>query len=784
MVMARFCARVRKRPDLPSPSIKDVYRNPTLRSLATALGGPGPVATPPASAVEAAPVEPVIDVDPAPADVPRTGTAAYVLCGALQLLFFLGYCFTALATTTSFDWISAGTGFLDVYRRSVVAGGVSFVALCLLPIVAKWVLVGRWRPGEIRIWSLGYVRFWLVKILVRANPLVLFVGSPLYVLYLRALGARVGRGVAVFSRSVPVCTDLLTIGDGAVVSQEALFSCYRARAGRIETGRVTVGRDAFVAEATVIDIDTVLGDGAQLGRSSSLHAGQVVPDGERWHGSPARPTHVDYRAVGPARCGTLRRIGYSVAQLLTLLLLWLPLGFGGVALLIVEVPRLNVLLGADPPALTTSAFYRDALIGGSVLFWGVVVGGLLVVMTVPRVLALALPPDRTHRLYGVRWSLHRTIVRLTNVRFFTRIFGDSSYIVGYLRRLGYDLGRVVQSGSNFGTEVRHEIPNLCSVGSGTMVADGLFMLNSSVSSTSFRVSRVSIGARNFLGNRIAYPAQGRTGENCLLATKVMVPVDGPVREGVGLLGSPWFEIPRSVERDLRFDGLKSAGELNRRLRAKNLHNIATMGLFLLTRWLYVIGLVLSAGVALDLYDRWGTWSVALDVAFTPLFTVAYFVLVERAVTRRHPLRPLYCSIYEHDFWQRERYWKVPAEVYLQVFNGTPFKNIVMRVLGARVGRRVFDDGCYLTERSLCTIGDDCTLNVGSVVQCHSQEDGTFKSDRTTIDAGVTVGVGAFVHYGVTMGDGAELAADSFLMKGEAVPAHARWGGNPAVAAGS
>jgi hypothetical protein len=35
-----------------------------------------------------------------------------------------------------------------------------------------------------------------------------------------------------------------------------------------------------------------------------------------------------------------------------------------------------------------------------------------------------------------------------------------------------------------------------------------------------------------------------------------------------------------------------------------------------------------------------------------------------------------------------------------------------------------------------------------------------------------------------MGDGAELAADSFLMKGEAVPAHARWGGNPAVAAGS
>ena len=37
MLMARFCARVRKRDDLPSVSIKDVYGNPTVRCLATAL---------------------------------------------------------------------------------------------------------------------------------------------------------------------------------------------------------------------------------------------------------------------------------------------------------------------------------------------------------------------------------------------------------------------------------------------------------------------------------------------------------------------------------------------------------------------------------------------------------------------------------------------------------------------------------------------------------------------------------------------------------------------------
>ena len=85
--------------------------------------------------------------------------------------------------------------------------------------MAKWVLVGRWRPRQIRVWSLAYLRFWVVKILIRSSPLALFVGSPLYVFYLRALGAKVGRDVAIFSRTVPVCTDLLTIGAGTVDPQ-------------------------------------------------------------------------------------------------------------------------------------------------------------------------------------------------------------------------------------------------------------------------------------------------------------------------------------------------------------------------------------------------------------------------------------------------------------------------------------------------------------------------------------------------------------------------------------
>ena len=163
-----------------------------------------------------------------------------------------------------------------------------------------------------------------------------------------------------------------------------------------------------------------------------------------------------------------------------------------------------------------------------------------------------------------------------------------------------------------------------------------------------------------------------------------------------------------------------------------------------------------------------------------LLRVFYFVLVERAYTLLRPLRRLNCSIYDPAFWSHERYWKlVVTNTVLMPFDGTPLKSLVWRLLGVRIGRRVFDDGCAITERTMVTIGDDCTLNMQCIIQSHSQEDGGFKSDRITIGAGCTLGVGSWIHYGAKMGDGAQLAAHSFLMKGEEVPPRTRWGENPA-----
>src|SRR5204863_2297657 len=230
----------------------------------------------------------------------------------------------------------------------------------------------------------------------------------------------------------------------------------------------------------------------------------------------------------------------------------------------------------------------------------------------------------------------------------------------------------------------------------------------------------------------------------------------------------------------RYDHLRTGEALRRGLAAKNRFNRRTIGIFLFTRWLGVFLVVLIDLAALKLfYDVFAHAVMALLFALSAVVAAVYYALVERCLEALGPPPPPICSIYDPGFWWVERVWKLHPINFLHIFDGTPFKNVLWRLIGVRFGSRVFDDGVYISEPTLTAVGDECVLNHRSIIQCDSQEDGTYKSGRSTVGAGCTLGVGAFVHYGVTMGDGSTLAPDSFLMKGEEVPPHARWGGNPA-----
>jgi hypothetical protein len=60
------------------------------------------------------------------------GGRAHAVCGTLQLLVFLAYAALAgVVFSAGYEWVSAGSGRLDPYLRSVALGAATFAGVCL-----------------------------------------------------------------------------------------------------------------------------------------------------------------------------------------------------------------------------------------------------------------------------------------------------------------------------------------------------------------------------------------------------------------------------------------------------------------------------------------------------------------------------------------------------------------------------------------------------------------------------------------------------------------------------
>jgi non-ribosomal peptide synthetase-like protein len=768
LLMARFCSDVRQTSGFADISMRDVYMHRTVEDLAAKLDADG--------VVVAAPV--------VREEIRVATNFEYYGCGALQALFYAAYGLLALyalkiGIAWTFDAVEH-TGAL--YLRLVAFFAASFVGFTALPIAAKWLVVGRFKAESFPVWSLRYFRFWMVKALIRSAPAAALAGTPLHNLYLRLLGAKIGKGAVILSNAIPVTADLFSVGENTVLSKDSVVVGYRAEANMIHIGEIRVGANAFVGEASVLDIDIAMGDGSELGHASSLQRGQRVPAGKRYHGSPAVETEAEYLKIEKRHCSELRRWTYTALQIVPALLIAPAL----VAVLFKFGPLLWQM--AFGPAGATSFVPSLATVGvlAAFSFALMLIGigvGLATVIVVPRLLNRFLKVGETYVLFGVHYYVFRLVAGMSNVRLFNLIFGDSSAIVHYLRWIGWELNEVEQTGSNFGTNQKHDNPFLCEIGNGTMVSDGLSMMNASVGASSFRLAHTKIGDRNYLGNNIHYPSDGRTGANVLLGTKVMIPVEGPVREDVGLLGSPCFEIPRAVSRDVELSASIDEATQAARIRAKNWHNIVTVVAWLSSAWLFFLTISITGYATIAAFPAYGVEALAaFAIVMLPL-GVLFFAFTERASLGFKPLQPRTVPVLDPYFWSHERHWKFCESPLQRMFKGTPFKNVISRLLGVKVGRKVFDDGAQFLEKTLITVGDHANLNHAVTIQGHSLEEGVFKSDHIAIGSGASLGTAAFIHYGVKMGENVALAPDSFLMKGEEPAPGSIWQGNPAKAVG-
>ena len=164
-----------------------------------------------------------------------------------------------------------------------------FVVLGLVAL-AKWTIMGRFRPFERPLWNAFIWRLELANSLYEflATPLALdaLLGTPFLPWYLRLLGARIGRRAYLHTTGF-LEFDLTEIGDGAELNKDCVMQTHLFEDRVLKASKVRIGAGCTVGTASVVLYDSEMRDGARLDALSLLLKGEVLPAESAWAGLPA-----------------------------------------------------------------------------------------------------------------------------------------------------------------------------------------------------------------------------------------------------------------------------------------------------------------------------------------------------------------------------------------------------------------------------------------------------------------------------------------------------------------
>jgi non-ribosomal peptide synthetase-like protein len=169
---------------------------------------------------------------------------------------------------------------------ALFAAGLCAVAVT---VAAKWLLIGRYRPGDHPLWSSFVWRDEVINTCQEqlAGPWLLHhaLATPLMPAYLRAMGATVGKDVWFESLNVTEF-DVVTLGEGSAINRHACLQTHLFHDRLMRIGPTTVGDGATLGPSTAVLPNTTIGAGASVGGRSVVMRGEDLPARTRWHGAP------------------------------------------------------------------------------------------------------------------------------------------------------------------------------------------------------------------------------------------------------------------------------------------------------------------------------------------------------------------------------------------------------------------------------------------------------------------------------------------------------------------
>ncbi len=693
------------------------------------------------------------------------------------------FAFTTLLQTGSFFlfMLVGSTGLLSpfvlervypeitIYKLIVLSSLFTistFPALIIVSILLKWIIIGRFKEGSHPLWGAYYFRFWLVKKFVDLTPLGLLSGTPFLNVYFRLMGAKIGKGVYLGTDRIRIF-DLCSIGDGSSMAREAHLTGYTVENGQLIIGPVSVGKNCFLGTRSVLSEHTVMEDNSTLGELSFLPKGNKIPNGENWEGSPAKKVQsskMDKLVTGDKKKGMPYGI-YLFTQFIALLfLLIFPLILMiPFALTFYEIDLRYGFYWAISSTIPCAAIY-------------IVLFCLLVAGTKWAIIGKTKEEDFSiYSLRYIRKWMVDTIMQFTLLAF--RSIYATIYLPSWLRLMGAKVGWRAEVST-----VNQISTDLLNIGAGSFLADSVSIGSPVVRDGVMFLRKTSIGSKTFIGNGAVLACGDEVGNDCLIGVLSVPPKDIAEDKinGTSWLGSPPMYLPnRQVSQEFP-NKLTYNPSPDLIIKRGIIEFFKITVPFAITVCLIALFYKLIYDVLLiESFMRVVLLAPFLLFAlmFTTLFITAGFkwIIIGKFKPSNTPLWSAY--VWKNEFINS----LCESMVYpfmVNMFLGTPYASWFFKLMGCKIGKRVFMETTEITEFDLVHIGDDVNLNNLCTIQTHLFEDRVMKMSHLYVENKCSVGSMSVLLYDSVMEEGAIIDALSLVMKGETIPAKTKWEGSP------
>ncbi len=765
LLAARLVSRLREDARFANATVHDIYCERRIGAIAATLGNKQLTAA------------------AATSDIATTPRRRRILCSLAQAATLPPLVCLKMAQWLSpfftYHYFTGDEG--DSMPRAIIAALLVYLianfASFLFVIAAKWLVVGKIKPGRYPLWGRMYFRWWLADRISEVPPRHLLSGSTLNAMYLRALGATIGKDVLIGALSIRA-PDLLTIGNGVSIGSSVNFENARVERGELILGSIDIGDEAVIDSYAVMEGDTSVGAYAHLGGLSSLASGQHVPARQNWEGAPARFTSdVDVAARRPrVQVTALRKAAetliYFLGANLVAVVFFLPVF---PSFILIDWLDGRWLTNVDAHVAPMSAFFTYLLLS-------IPASAVLVLATVLSSTGFryAVLP----RLKAGTWSVHSPV-------YFSKWLGNqiqeaSLFVLHGLYATVYApwwyrlLGAKVGAGTEISTALG-VVPDMLTIGRDSFVADGVMLGDERIEGGWMSLRPTVVGDRTFLGNGAFVPDGSVLPDDVLIGVQSGVPKNELMHEGDTWVGNPPIILP-AREQFAGFDPkLTFHPSLLRRLSrglVEGLRIVMPMAVVIAVGYLTVALVMPLAGAG-----RFVDTALALALAGF-LYGVGSFlfvVLIKWLVIGRY--RPRSAPMWTAFVWASEAvtnlYESIAVPNFVDFLRGTPMLPPCMRLLGCKTGRGIYMDTTAFTEFDCVSIGDYSSLNGWCGPQTHLFEDRIMKIGDVDIGSGVTVGPRAIILYGAHIGDGATLGPLTLILKGENIPCGTKWTGSPA-----